>query len=42
MLYYFSSKAELLNEALTSAEERFYEDLATRLDGIESASSGWR
>jgi AcrR family transcriptional regulator len=37
VLYYFSSKSELLNEALTSAEERFYEDLAARLEGIESA-----
>jgi AcrR family transcriptional regulator len=37
VLYYFSSKSELLNEALTSAEERFYEELAARIDGIESA-----
>ena len=37
VLYYFASKAELLNEALTSAEERFYEQLASSLDGIESA-----
>lgn len=37
VLYYFSSKAELLNEALTSAEERFYVELAARIDGIESA-----
>ena len=27
VLYYFASKAELLKEALTSAEERYYEDL---------------
>ncbi len=37
VLYYFASKAELLKEALTSAEERFYEDLAVELEGIESA-----
>jgi AcrR family transcriptional regulator len=37
VLYYFASKAELLHEALTSAEERFYEELASSLDGIESA-----
>ena len=37
VLYYFASKAELLKEALTSAEERFYEDLALELPGIESA-----
>ena len=37
VLYYFATKAELLKEALTSAEERFYEDLALELDGIESA-----
>jgi AcrR family transcriptional regulator len=37
VLYYFSSKAELLNKALTSAEERFYDELAARIDGIESA-----
>ena len=37
ILYYFASKAELLNEALTSAEERYYEDLERELAGIESA-----
>jgi AcrR family transcriptional regulator len=37
VLYYFASKAELLREALTSAEERFYEDLAVELEGIPSA-----
>jgi AcrR family transcriptional regulator len=37
VLYYFASKAELLKEALTSAEERFYEDLALELEEIESA-----
>ncbi len=37
VLYWFASKAELLKEALTSAEERFYEELARDLDGIESA-----
>jgi AcrR family transcriptional regulator len=37
VLYYFATKAELLNEALSSAEERFYEELAEDLDGIESA-----
>jgi AcrR family transcriptional regulator len=37
VLYYFASKAELLKEALTSAEEGFYEDLALELEGIEGA-----
>ena len=37
VLYWFASKAELLKEALTSAEERFYEELARDLDGIKSA-----
>ena len=37
VLYYFASKAELLTEALTTAEERFYEDFTVELDGIESA-----
>lgn len=37
VLYYFASKAELLKEALTSAEERFYEDLALELEEIASA-----
>src|SRR4051812_20797437 len=36
VLYYFASKAELLKEALTSAEERFYDDLALELEHIES------
>lgn len=36
VLYYFASKAELLKEALGSAEERFYEQLAEELDRIES------
>jgi AcrR family transcriptional regulator len=37
VLYYFASKAELLKEALTSAEERFYEELALELEDIASA-----
>src|SRR3954471_14496938 len=37
VLYWFASKAELLKEALTSAEENFYEELRRELDGIESA-----
>jgi len=37
VLYYFASKAELLKEALTSAEESFYEDLALELEEIASA-----
>jgi AcrR family transcriptional regulator len=37
VLYYFASKAALLKEALTSAEERFYEDLALELEDIASA-----
>jgi AcrR family transcriptional regulator len=35
VLYYFASKAELLKEALTSAEERFYEDLERELEATE-------
>lgn len=35
ILYYFASKAELLTEALTSAEERFYEALERELQQIE-------
>jgi AcrR family transcriptional regulator len=37
VLYYFATKAELLKEALTSAEERYYEELERELTGIESA-----
>jgi AcrR family transcriptional regulator len=37
VLYYFASKAELLKEALSSAEERFYEDFTVELEEIESA-----
>jgi AcrR family transcriptional regulator len=37
VLYYFATKAELLKEALTSAEERFYEELEIELAGIEDA-----
>ena len=37
MLYYFASKAELLKEALTAAEEGFYVQLERELGGIESA-----
>jgi AcrR family transcriptional regulator len=37
VLYWFASKSELLKEALTSAEEGFYEDLARELGEIESA-----
>ncbi len=37
ILYYFASKAELLKEALTSAEERFYEELDQDLEALESA-----
>jgi AcrR family transcriptional regulator len=37
VLYWFSSKAELLKEALTSAEERFYAELAEDLGRIDSA-----
>jgi AcrR family transcriptional regulator len=37
VLYYFESKAELLKEALTSAEADYYDELERELDGIESA-----
>jgi AcrR family transcriptional regulator len=37
ILYYFATKAELLKEALTSAEERYYEDLERDLLTLDSA-----
>jgi AcrR family transcriptional regulator len=37
VLYYFETKAELLKEALTSAEEEYYDELQRELAGIESA-----
>jgi AcrR family transcriptional regulator len=37
VLYYFASKSELLKEALTSAEQRFYEDLEMRLGEMDNA-----
>ena len=37
VLYYFASKAELLKEALTSAEQRFYEELEVRLGELDGA-----
>jgi AcrR family transcriptional regulator len=37
VLYYFASKAELLKEALTYAEERYYEELHETLAGMDSA-----
>lgn len=37
VLYYYASKAELLKEALTSAEEGYYEALEAELGAIESA-----
>ena len=37
VLYYFASKSELLREALTSAEQRFYEELEVRLGELEGA-----
>ncbi|HEV2875226.1 MAG TPA: TetR/AcrR family transcriptional regulator, partial [Thermoleophilaceae bacterium] len=37
VLYYFETKAELLKEALTSAEEDYYDELERELEGIESA-----
>jgi AcrR family transcriptional regulator len=37
VLYYFETKAELLKEALTSAEEEYYDELEGELAGIESA-----
>ena len=37
VLHYFASKVELLKEALTSAEEGFYEELEIELAGIEGA-----
>jgi AcrR family transcriptional regulator len=37
VLYYFASRAELLKEALTYAEERYYEELEVALAGAGSA-----
>jgi AcrR family transcriptional regulator len=37
VLYYFETKAELLKEALTSAEEDYYDELERELAGIDSA-----
>jgi AcrR family transcriptional regulator len=37
VLYYFETKAELLKEALASAEEGYYEELERELAGVESA-----
>jgi AcrR family transcriptional regulator len=37
VLYYFETKAELLKEALTSAEQEYYEELKRELAGIDSA-----
>lgn len=36
VLYWFSSRDELLAEALTYAEESFYEELSERLAGLDS------
>jgi AcrR family transcriptional regulator len=36
VLYYFASKTALLKDALTTAEERYYEDLARELEKIDS------
>jgi AcrR family transcriptional regulator len=37
ILYYFETKAELLKEALTSAEQEYYDELKRELAGIEGA-----
>jgi AcrR family transcriptional regulator len=37
VLYYFASKDELVKEALTSAEERYYVQLQDDLDALEDA-----
>lgn len=37
VLYWFASKGELLREALTTAEERFYAELSAELDGLGGA-----
>jgi AcrR family transcriptional regulator len=37
VLYYFETKADLLREALISAEEDYYDELERELEGIESA-----
>ena len=36
VLYWFDSKEQLLAEALTADDDRFYEELAARLDGAET------
>jgi AcrR family transcriptional regulator len=38
VLYWFASKDELLAEALTFADDRFYDGLAAELEGLGSAS----
>ena len=38
MLYWFASKGELLKEALTAAEESFYEELDTELEPRSAAA----
>jgi AcrR family transcriptional regulator len=38
VLYWFATKDELLAEALTFADDRFYDGLAAELDGLGSAS----
>ena len=37
VLYWFASKGELLSEALTTAEERFYAELSAELDELGGA-----
>ena len=39
VLYYFASKAELLKEALTAAEEGFYVQLERELGGSRAPAS---
>lgn len=37
VLYWFASKGELLSEALTTAEERFYAELSAELEQLDGA-----
>ena len=39
VLYYFATRAELLKEALTYAEERYYEELELALSGADTGAA---
>lgn len=39
VVYYFSSKAELFEQALAFSEESYYEELTTRLEDVDGAAA---